>query len=146
MIINYGYLPASTNEVKFFYLWNVPIQIFAICYIILEVNKGFRYRKGWRSTLEKKLLYILGQFHFYKNITTCLEVIYQAWDAVFHHQMKHREDWKYDAQRSIFTNKCLIVLLKQNDFRRRNKKLAVFYLISKHSLNINFPCIFFMNN
>ena len=84
------------------YLWNVPIQIFAICYITLEVYKGFRYRKGWRSTLEKKLLYILGQFHFYKNITTCLEVIYQAWDAVFHHQMKHREDWKYDAKRSIF--------------------------------------------
>ena len=32
-----------------------------------------------------------------------LEVIYQAWDAVFHHQMKHwEESWKYDAQRSIF--------------------------------------------
>ena len=31
------------------------------------------------------------------------EVIYQTWDAVFHHQMKHREEsWKYDAQRSIF--------------------------------------------
>ena len=30
-------------------------------------------------------------------------VIYQTWDAVFHHQMKHREEsWKYDAQRSIF--------------------------------------------
>ena len=30
------------------------------------------------------------------------EVIYQAWDAVFHHQMKHREkSWKYNAQRSI---------------------------------------------
>ena len=32
-----------------------------------------------------------------------LEVIYQTWDAVFHHQMKHREEsWKYDAQRCIF--------------------------------------------
>ena len=31
------------------------------------------------------------------------DVIYQAWDAVFHHQMKHwEESWKYDAQRSIF--------------------------------------------
>ena len=30
-------------------------------------------------------------------------VIDQAWDAVFHHQIKHREEsWKYDAQRSIF--------------------------------------------
>ena len=60
-------------------------------------------------------------------------VIYQAWDAVFHHQMKHwEESWKYDAQRSIFDElqgvssvmkhcvECLILLLKQNDFRRRN--------------------------
>ena len=30
-------------------------------------------------------------------------VIYQAWDAVFHHQLKHQEEsWKYDPQRSIF--------------------------------------------
>ena len=27
-------------------------------------------------------------------------VIYQAWDAGFHHQMKHwKERWKYDVQR-----------------------------------------------
>ena len=32
-----------------------------------------------------------------------VQVIYQAWDAVFHHQMKHwEESWKYDAQQSIF--------------------------------------------
>ena len=32
-----------------------------------------------------------------------MEVIYQTWDAVFYHQMKHQEEsWKYDAQRSIF--------------------------------------------
>ena len=31
------------------------------------------------------------------------DVIYQAWDAVFHHQMKHwEESWKYDTQRRIF--------------------------------------------
>ena len=30
-------------------------------------------------------------------------VIYQALDAVFHHQMKRREEsWKYDMQQSIF--------------------------------------------
>ena len=47
--------------------------------------------------------------------------IYQEWDAVFHHQMKHREE-------------------KQNDFREklRMQKWAVFHLISKRSLNINF--------
>ena len=32
-----------------------------------------------------------------------VQVIYQAWDAVFHRQMKHwEESWKYDAQQSIF--------------------------------------------
>ena len=55
-------------------LWNVPIQIFAICCIISEVYKGFRYRKGWHSTLEKKLGYILG-FHLYQKITTWLEAL-----------------------------------------------------------------------
>ena len=63
-----------------------------------------------------------------------LEVTYQAWDALFHHQKKHREDsWKYDAQPNIFNELrgvpsgdetlCrmlrLILLLKQNNFRRR---------------------------
>ena len=33
--------------------------------------------------------------------STC-GVIYQAWDVVFHHQMKHREEsWQYHAQRSV---------------------------------------------
>ena len=30
-------------------------------------------------------------------------VIYPAWDAEFHHQMKHwEESWQYDVQQSIF--------------------------------------------
>ena len=34
--------------------------------------------------------------------STC-EVIYQAWDTVFHDQMKHwKESWKYHVQRSVF--------------------------------------------
>ena len=64
-----------------------------------------------------------------------LEVIHQAWDAVFHHQKKHQEaSWKYDAQPSIFDELrgvssgdetlCrilrLIFILKQNNFRQRN--------------------------
>ena len=44
------------------------------------------------------------------------EVIYQVWDVVFHHQMKHGEEsWKYDALRSIwFGNEtlCQNILLK----------------------------------
>ena len=46
-------------------LWNVPIQIFAIymyiytyiyfCFIILEVQNGFRYRKGWHPTSKQQL-------------------------------------------------------------------------------------------
>ena len=39
-----------TSELVYL-LWNAPIQIFAICYIILEVYNGFRYRKGLHSTL-----------------------------------------------------------------------------------------------
>ena len=88
-------------------------------------------------------------------------VVYQGWDAVFHRQMNHREEsWKYDAQRSIFDKLrgvssgdetlCRMLdissqtksLLKE---KLRMQKWAVFHLISKHSLNINFLCIFFMN-
>ena len=35
-------------------LRNVPIKIFAICYIIVEVYNGFRYRKWWHTTLENQ--------------------------------------------------------------------------------------------
>ena len=39
----------------------------------------------------------------FSNYLSNIYVIYQAWDAVFYQQMKHREkSWKYDAQRSIF--------------------------------------------
>ena len=39
----------------------------------------------------------------WSDVICKVQVIYQTWDAVFHHQMKHREEsWKYDAQRSIF--------------------------------------------
>ena len=43
---------------------------------------------------------------------------------------------------------CSILLLKQNDFTRRNqgyKNEQFFHLLSKHLLNINFLYIFFMN-
>ena len=31
------------------------------------------------------------------------QIIYQAWDTVFYHQMKHwEESWKYDVQQGIF--------------------------------------------
>ena len=43
---------------------------------------------------------------------------------------------------------CLILFLKENDYKTeklRTQKWPVFHLIFKHSLNINFFCIFFMN-
>ena len=41
--------------------------------------------------------------HVFFILLSSNQVTYQPWDAVFHHQMKHREEsWKYDAQRSIF--------------------------------------------
>ena len=42
---------------------------------------------------------LFARFHF--KVTR--KSLYQAWHAVFHHQMKHREEsWKQDALRSIF--------------------------------------------
>ena len=81
------------------------------------------------------------------------DVIYQVWDAVFLHQMKHGEKgWKYDAQWSIsdelrwwwksvsnawyyFSNK---MILEGEIKDAKNEK-------SKHHLHINFHCIFFMS-
>ena len=93
--------------------------------------------------------------------TKKIQVIYQTWDAVFHHQMKHREEsWKYDAQRSIFDElrgvssgdetlcRMFDISSQTKSFLKeklRMQKWAVFHLISKHSLNINFLWIFFMN-
>ena len=38
-----------------------------------------------------------------ENTFPIIDVIYAAWDALFHHQIKHKEEsWKYDAQQSIF--------------------------------------------
>ena len=60
--------------------------------------------------------------------------MFQAFDAVCHHQMKHREEsWKYDGQRGIFdelrgvssgdetASNAWSFFIKQNDFRRRNQ-------------------------
>ena len=55
------------------------------------------------------------------------QIIYQAWDTVFYHQMKHwEESWKCDVQQVFLTNfeehcvECLILPFKQSDFIRRN--------------------------
>ena len=87
--------------------------------------------------------------------------MFQAFDAVCHHQIKHREEsWKYDGQRGIFdelrgvssgdetasnawsflSNKMIL----EGEIKDV-KNEQFFYLISKHSWNINFLCIFFMN-
>ena len=75
--------------------------------------------------------FIIGTYNV--DIDFNLEVIYQAWDAAFHHLMKHREEsWKYGRSGVFLTIfkmfnlvmkhciECLILLLKQNDFSRRN--------------------------
>ena len=86
----------------------------------------------------------------------------QAWDAVFHHQMKTPEEsWIYDAQRSIFdelrgvsagdeTLCRMLDITSQTQWfwkkKLRIQKWGVCQPISKHSLNINFLCIFFISN
>ena len=78
-----------------------------------------------------------------------MTVMYQAWDPVFHHQMKHREEsWKYDTQWSIFyelwgassfdetLSKVLDITSQTKWFYKeklRMQKWAVFHLISKQS-------------
>ena len=84
-------------------------------------------------------------------------VIYQAWDVVFHHQMKHREEsWKYEVQRSIFdelwgvsstvlnawyyfSNKIIL------EGEIKDAKMSSFSSDFKTLININFLYIFFMN-
>ena len=88
-----------------------------------------------------------------------MTVIYQVWDPVFHHQMKHwEESWKYDTQWSIFhelwgassvdeTLCRMLDITPQTKWfykeKLRIQKWAFFHLISKQSLNIYFLCIFF---
>ena len=93
------------------------------------------------------------QFRRYEyNFNFMFYVIYQAWDAVFDHQMKHwEESWKYDAQRldelqgvaSGDETLCrMLDITSQTKWlyqeKLRMQKWAVLHLISKHSLNINF--------
>ena len=92
-----------------------------------------------------------------KNETLCklildLEVIHQAWDAVFHRQGKHQEEsWNIMHSGVFLTSRCLIwswntVLNAWYYFSNKTiseeilqmHKWAVFHLISKHSLNIKF--------
>ena len=46
--------------------------------------------------------YFCSSYLFELKVCKRIEVIYQAWDAVFQHQMRHWEgSWKKDALRSI---------------------------------------------
>ena len=97
-------------------------------------------------------LFLLG-----KCTVKSIEVTYQA---VFHDQMKHREEsWKYDAEQSIFdelrgvssgdeteanawyyfSNKMILV------GEIKDTKTSSFSSDFQTALNINFLCIFFSN-
>ena len=87
-----------------------------------------------------------------------LILLYQAWDALFCHQMKHQEEsWKCDAQWKYFwwISRCFIwwwntvssawyyfsnKMILEREIR--TQKWAVFHLVSKHSLNINLLACF----
>ena len=96
------------------------------------------------------------------DTSNCSSVIYQARDAVFHHQMKHwEESWKYDARAAEYfwrTSRCFICwwhTVSSGWYYFSNKtmlegeikdsKMISFSSDSKYSVNINFLCIFFMN-
>ena len=96
------------------------------------------------------------------DTSNCSSVIYQAREAVFHHQMKHwEESWKYDARAAEYfwrTSRCFIWwwhTVSSGWYYFSNKtmlegeikdsKMSSFSSDSKYSVNINFLCIFFMN-
>ena len=54
----------------------------------------FRFQLSWNlknESVDRKFFPELGW-----------DVIYQAWDVVFYHQMNREERWQDEAQRSIF--------------------------------------------
>ena len=61
------------------------------------------------GVLERIVFYVIRKSDE-KSLTVNSEqfyVMYQAWDAVFHYQMKYwEESWKYDEQRSILPLTC----------------------------------------
>ena len=78
-------------------------------------------------------IHISKKVHLYSSVVAknrIVDVIYQAWEAVFHHQMKCWVE-NMTCSGAFLTNfevfplvmkhcvECLILLLKQNDFRRR---------------------------
>ena len=96
---------------------------------------------------------------YYCLYVCTVNVIYPALDAVFHHHMKHwEESWKHYAQQDepwavssgdetlcqILDITSQIKWFYKEKLRMQNVR-AAFHLISQHSLNINFLCIFFMN-
>ena len=77
----------------------------------VKLNK-FAFGNPWLPDSFKTLIYIISMeflslSHWRSSSQKVSQkigdVIYQEWDAVFHHQVEHwEESWKYDAQRSIF--------------------------------------------
>ena len=97
-----------------------------------------------------------GRWNPFKISVFWLEVIYQAWDAdeTLRRELKiwHAVEY-FDELGGVSSggeSLCRILDITSqakwfNKEKLRMQKWAVFYLISKHSLNSNFLCIFFMN-
>ena len=92
-------------------LWGIPFQFPArnleneyLEWFVLEYlmqSLPTKDRQKWNRPVVIRIRFVFIFKHLY--YICMFQVIYQTWDAVFHHQMKHREEsWKYDAQRSIF--------------------------------------------
>ena len=92
-------------------LWGIPFQFPArnleneyLEWFVLEYlmqSLPTKDRQKWNRPVVIRMRFVFIFKHLY--YICMFQVIYQTWDAAFHHQMKHREEsWKYDAQRSIF--------------------------------------------
>ena len=91
---NFGIITQSEHVKRATFLdWLKILHTFIVFW-----KKLLKFSREWLSPIDRVLL-------------VDFQVIYQAWDAVFYHQMKHQEEsGKYDAQQSIFwqTSRCLI--------------------------------------
>ena len=90
-----------------------------------------------------------------------IEVIYQAWDTVFHRQMQYWEkSWKYDCSRVFLTNfevfplvikhcvECLILHFSNKMIWKgeiKDAKMSSFSSDFQTLIKLYFLCIFFMN-
>ena len=135
----------------------------APCVWILSLKEEFYHRLLFKTFITNTEMGLLEATDCWHNrnwhiwLSSNISVKHETQCFITNRRELH---WKYDAQRSIFDGlrgvssgdetlcQMLDITSQTKWFQKkklRMQKWAVFHLISKHSLNINFLSIFFMN-